>query len=72
VLWIRAAATEVLRFVAESPAAAVEEVERRRGVLRDVEAILIEDAGHMVHHDQPEPLARAITDFIERRVEVAR
>lgn len=72
VLWIRAAATEVLRFVAESRAAAVEEVERRRGALRDVEALVIEDAGHMVHHDQPEALARAISDFIERRLEASR
>jgi pimeloyl-ACP methyl ester carboxylesterase len=72
VLWIRAAQTEVLRFVAENPAAAAEEVERRRGVLRDVEALVIEDAGHMVHHDQPEALARAITDFIERRIQAAR
>jgi pimeloyl-ACP methyl ester carboxylesterase len=69
VLWVRAAATDVLRFVADSPEAALEEVERRRVVLRDCEALVVEDAGHMVHHDQPERLARVITDFIERRLE---
>jgi pimeloyl-ACP methyl ester carboxylesterase len=41
-------------------------------VLRDVEAIEVEDAGHMVHHDQPEHIAQAIRDFVARRVEVAR
>jgi pimeloyl-ACP methyl ester carboxylesterase len=72
VLWVRAVATDVLRFVAESPAAAIDEVERRRGVLRDCEAVVIDDAGHMVHHDQPEVLARVITDFVGRRLEAPR
>jgi pimeloyl-ACP methyl ester carboxylesterase len=68
VLWVRAVQTDVLRYVAETPAAAVAEVERRRAFIHDAEAVVIEDAGHMVHHDQPEQLARAIADFIERRV----
>ena len=71
VLWVRAEATDVLRFVAETPAAAVEEVERRRAVIPDVENLVIEDAGHMVHHDQPERVARAIVDFLARRVAAA-
>ena len=71
VLWVRAEATDVLRFVAESPAAAVDEVERRRVVIPDVENLVIGDAGHMVHHDQPERVARAIIDFIARRVDAA-
>jgi pimeloyl-ACP methyl ester carboxylesterase len=71
VLWVRAEATDVLRFVAENPAAAVDEVERRRAVIPDVENLVIEDAGHMVHHDQPERVARAIADFLARRVAAA-
>ena len=67
VLWVRAADTDVLRHVAESPDAALREVERRRSVIADCEELVIDDAGHMLHHDQPEAVARAIADFIERR-----
>jgi pimeloyl-ACP methyl ester carboxylesterase len=69
VLWVRAAHTDVLRYVAEAPAAAIAEVERRRAFIRDIEALVIEDAGHMVHHDQPENIARAIADFVARRLD---
>jgi pimeloyl-ACP methyl ester carboxylesterase len=58
-----------LRFVAESPDAALQEAERRRAVIADCEPLVIEDAGHMVHHDRPEAVARAIADFIARRLE---
>src|SRR5262245_888897 len=37
VLWVRADSTEVLRFVAESNPAALEEIERRRTAIRDCE-----------------------------------
>jgi pimeloyl-ACP methyl ester carboxylesterase len=69
VLWVRAANTDVLRYVAETPAAAIAEVERRRGHVQDVESLVVDDAGHMVHHDQPEQVAGAIADFIARRVQ---
>jgi pimeloyl-ACP methyl ester carboxylesterase len=69
VLWVRAAHTDVLRYVAETPAAAIAEVERRRAFIHDIEALVIEDAGHMVHHDQPENIARAIADFVARRLD---
>jgi pimeloyl-ACP methyl ester carboxylesterase len=69
VLWVRAAMTDVLRYVAEKPDAANAEVERRRSHIQDVESLIVDDAGHMVHHDQPEQVARAITDFIARRVQ---
>ena len=68
VLWVRAAQTDVLRYVAERPEEAIAEVERRRTHIADVESLVIEDAGHMVHHDQPERVARAITDFVARRL----
>jgi pimeloyl-ACP methyl ester carboxylesterase len=31
-----------------------------------LEPCLVTDAGHMVHHEQPERLARAIEDFLGR------
>jgi len=71
VLWVRADSTEVLRFVAESNSAALEEIERRRSTIRDCENRVIVDAGHMLHHDQPERVAEAINDFISRRLAIA-
>jgi len=67
VLWIMAKDTEVLRHVAGSRDAAVTELERRRKVLRDVEVAEIDAAGHMVHHDRPDEVARLIEDFPRRR-----
>ena len=71
VLWVRAADTDVLRHVAESPDAALREVERRRSVIADCEELVIDDAGHMLHHDQPEAVARAIAGFIDRKIQAA-
>jgi pimeloyl-ACP methyl ester carboxylesterase len=34
--------------------------------IRRLEPCLIPDAGHMVHHEQPERLAREIEDFLAR------
>jgi pimeloyl-ACP methyl ester carboxylesterase len=71
VLWVRAADTDVLRHVSDDPAAALKEVEQRRRAIADVESLVIDDAGHMVHHDQPERIAAAIADFVARRVQGA-
>ncbi len=67
VLWVEGAQTDVLRHVAASPAEAMQEIDRRRGALRDVETVVIEDAGHMLHHDRPEQVARLISEFFGRR-----
>jgi pimeloyl-ACP methyl ester carboxylesterase len=40
------------------------EVDRRLGHLKNVQANMMEDAGHMLHHDQPEKLARLIETFL--------
>lgn len=66
VLWVRAAQTDVLRHVGTDAAAALQEVEARRAVLRDVESVVVEDAGHMLHHDQPHEVARLIDGFVRR------
>ena len=64
VLWVRAAQTDVLRHVGTDAAAALREVEARKDVLRDVESVVVEDAGHMLHHDQPHEVARLIDGFV--------
>jgi pimeloyl-ACP methyl ester carboxylesterase len=69
VLWVRAAETDVLRFVAEDREAAIAEVERRASVVPDVERRVIDGAGHMLHHDRPDAVAQAIADFVARRIE---
>jgi len=33
---------------------------------------VVEDAGHMVHHDRPEFIASAVRDFVARRIDAAR
>lgn len=67
VLWLQGAQTDVLRHVAENPAEAMQEVERRRTALRDVETVVVDEAGHMLHHDRPDEVARLIDDFFTRR-----
>mgnify|MGYP002146132898 CR=1 FL=1 len=40
------------------------EIDHRKSSIRDVRTEIIRDAGHMLHHDQPEALARVIEDFL--------
>lgn len=67
VLWVQGAQTEVLHHVAPTTDEALIEIDRRRSVLRDVETAIVEGAGHMLHHDRPEEVARLIEDFFDRR-----
>lgn len=66
VLWVRAAQTDVLRHVGIDRDAALREVEIRKTALRNVESVVVEDAGHMLHHDRPAEVARLIDDFALR------
>ena len=38
--------------------------DRRIATIPNVTTRMVEDAGHMLHHDQPEALARIIEDFL--------
>jgi pimeloyl-ACP methyl ester carboxylesterase len=42
----------------------LEEYHERLKNVADARAAVIADAGHMLHHDQPEQLARLIVDFL--------
>ncbi|SIR04497.1 alpha/beta fold hydrolase [Pseudacidovorax sp. RU35E] len=44
----------------------LDEFHRRLAVLRDVRDARVEDAGHMLHHDQPDQVARLIEEFLGR------
>lgn len=64
VLWVEAEHTDVWRWM--GPKAEVcAEIDRRRHVIPNVTEVLIKDAGHMLHHDQPEALASLIEDFLD-------
>jgi pimeloyl-ACP methyl ester carboxylesterase len=39
------------------------EIDRRLQVIPNCKQAIIEDAGHMLHHDQPEALAQLIEPF---------
>ena len=63
VLWVEAAQTDVWRWMGPKEEARVE-IDRRKASLARVQSAMIEDAGHMLHHDQPEVLAGLIEDFL--------
>ncbi|GAA4012200.1 alpha/beta hydrolase [Actimicrobium antarcticum] len=63
VLWVEAAQTDVWRWMGPKEQARVE-IDRRITFIASVQTAMIEQAGHMLHHDQPEELARLIDDFL--------
>ncbi|HSV72018.1 MAG TPA: alpha/beta hydrolase [Methylibium sp.] len=63
VLWAEARQTDVARFWGERYPR--DEFEQRLATVPSLERVMVEDAGHMLHHDQPEALARAIDAFLD-------
>jgi len=61
VLWVEAADTDAHRWAGNLQAVA-----QRRAQLRAVEVARVADAGHMLHHDQPQAVARLIEEFVAR------
>ena len=45
---------------------ATDELIERKSAFRDFRETLLEDCGHMMHHDQPEKLAAIIEAFLQR------
>jgi pimeloyl-ACP methyl ester carboxylesterase len=64
VLWVEAAETEAWRWMGGKEKARTE-IERRIANIPQVTVTIVSDAGHMLHHDQPERLARLIEDFLD-------
>ena len=68
VLWVVGAETRTLAQIKLTE----EEHLRRQALFRRLRPVVIPDAGHMVHHDQPVRLAREIESFMsEKQVESA-
>jgi pimeloyl-ACP methyl ester carboxylesterase len=42
------------------------QLEERRAAFPDLRTAIVPDAGHMLHHDQPQPVARLIEEFLAR------
>jgi len=60
VLWVDAEHSETrtrMRLTAE-------ELAERRAAFKNLQYHTIKDAGHMLHHDQPEQVARVIEAFL--------
>ena len=60
VLWVDASDSEVLKRIGITR----EEHAERRNAFRDLRYVTVPDAGHMLHHDQPERVARLIEEFL--------
>jgi len=59
-LWVEARHTETPARMGLAP----EELAARRAAVPDLRFVTVDDAGHMLHHDQPEALARLIEEFL--------
>lgn len=65
VLWVEAADTDVWRWLGPKETARIE-IDRRISCIAHVETVMIDDAGHMLHHDQPALLAQRLEVFLGR------
>ena len=63
VLWVEADDTDVWRWMGPKEQARIE-IDRRIGFIAEVTKAMVTDAGHMLHHDQPETLAALIEEFL--------
>jgi pimeloyl-ACP methyl ester carboxylesterase len=60
VLWVDTSDTPLLRRARIS----AEDHAARRAAFAQLRHVTVQDAGHMLHHDQPEAVARLIEDFL--------
>ncbi len=65
-LMVMAADTDALRHVARDREQALAELQRRFAAVPGAGQATVADAGHMLHHDQPEAVACLIRDFLRR------
>jgi pimeloyl-ACP methyl ester carboxylesterase len=63
VLWVEADDTDVWRWLGPRDQARIE-IDRRIACIPSASRLVIPDAGHMLHHDQPAALAGAIEAFL--------
>jgi pimeloyl-ACP methyl ester carboxylesterase len=61
VLWVEAAQTDAFKWTGRRA-----EIDARIARLEDVRVERVGDAGHMLHHDQPEAVAKLIEAFADK------
>jgi pimeloyl-ACP methyl ester carboxylesterase len=62
-LWVAASDSDIPRWLARG-GDPVAEIERRMAHVPGAIRVTVADAGHMLHHDQPEAVARALETFL--------
>lgn len=62
VLWVFARDSKGTGYLSDTP----EQLAGRKGAFRNYQEAWVEDAGHMMHHDQPASVARLVEDFMTR------
>ena len=60
VLWVDAAESQALKRIGLS----AEQYAERRAAFRTLRYVTVQNAGHMLHHDQPEQVASLIEEFL--------
>lgn len=60
VLWVDAQESDLMKRLGFT----ADEYAKRRAAFRNLRHVTVADAGHMLHHDQPEAVARLIEDFL--------
>jgi pimeloyl-ACP methyl ester carboxylesterase len=65
VLWVFARHSAGTGYLSDTP----EQLAERKGAFRSFREAWLEESGHMMHHDQPEKLARIIDSFLRERRE---
>ncbi|MFC0351050.1 alpha/beta fold hydrolase [Undibacterium danionis] len=63
VLWVEANDTDIWRMIGSKEQARIE-IDRRMKFIPSMRTEIVMDAGHMLHHDQPEVLAGLIENFL--------
>jgi pimeloyl-ACP methyl ester carboxylesterase len=63
VLWVEAADTEIWSWIGGKEKGRAE-ADRRLTFFKQLQKAMIQNAGHMLHHDQPEELAALIETFV--------
>ncbi len=61
VLWVFARDSEGTGYLKDTP----EQLAERKNAFRNYREAWIDDAGHMMHHDQPGAVARLVEDFLD-------
>jgi pimeloyl-ACP methyl ester carboxylesterase len=64
VLWIEAEQTDIWSWMGPKHTARVE-IDRRIACIANVKNLTINNAGHMLHHDQPQAVAQLLEQFLD-------